>query len=106
MNSDSLLTIYGRGPEKGAWYKQQARHFVEDQSEGVDAPGWSKWVPLGARFTGSVDAHPDSRGYINLFARGLERSIWRRGQMYQNKTVGFFGPWSSMGGRFRGFSCE
>merc|ERR1712048_12833 len=100
MNSDSLLTVYGRGPEKGVWYKQQAHHPVDSASD-----TWSKWVPLGGRFTNSIDAHTDSRGYINIFGRGLDRSIWRRGQMYSNKTVGFFSPWSNMGGRFRSFAC-
>jgi hypothetical protein len=100
MNSDSLLTVYGRGPEKGVWYKQQAHHPVDSPSD-----TWSKWVPLGGRFTASVDAIPDSRGYINIFGRGLDKSVWSRGQMYSNKTVGFFGPWSNMGGRFRSFGC-
>jgi hypothetical protein len=100
MNSDSLLTVYGRGPEKGVWYKQQAHHPVDSPSD-----SWSKWVPLGGRFTASIDAIPDSRGYINIFGRGLDKSVWSRGQMYSNKTVGFFGPWGSMGGRFRSFPC-
>ena len=93
MNTDSLLTVYGRGPEKGVWYKQQAHHPVDSPSD-----SWSKWVPLGGRFTSGVTAAPDARGYINLFGRGLDRSIWKRGQMYSNKTVGFFGPWANMGG--------
>jgi len=100
MNSDSLLTVYGRGPEKGVWYKQQAHHPVDSPSD-----AWSKWVPLGGRFTASIDAIPDSRGYVNIFGRGLDKSVWSRGQMYSNKTVGFFGPWSNMGGRFRAFAC-
>jgi len=100
MNVDSLLTVYGRGPEKGIWYKQQAHHPVDSPSD-----AWSKWVPLGGRFTTSVEAVPDSRGYINLFSRGLDRAIWRRGQMYSNKTVGFFGKWEPLGGRFRAFAC-
>jgi hypothetical protein len=100
MNSDSLLTVYGRGPEKGVWYKQQAHHPVDSPSD-----TWSKWVPLGGRFTASIDAIPDSRGYINIFGRGLDKSIWSRGQVYSNKTVGFFGPWQQMGGRFRAFPC-
>jgi hypothetical protein len=100
MNADSLLTVYGRGPEKGVWYKQQAHHPVDSPSD-----TWSKWVPLGGRFTASIDAIPDSRGYINIFGRGLDRAIWQRGQMYSNKTVGFFGPWKQMGGRFRSFGC-
>jgi len=100
MNSDSLLTVYGRGPEKGVWYKQQAHHPVDSPSD-----SWSKWVPLGGRFTSSISAIPDSRGYVNIFGRGLDKSIWNRGQMYSNKTVGFFGPWANMGGRFRSFAC-
>jgi len=100
MNSDGLLTVYGRGPEKGVWYKQQAHHPVDSPSD-----AWSKWVPLGGRFSGGVDAIPDSRGYINIFGRGLDKSIWTRGQLYSNHTVGFFGPWSNLGGRFRAFPC-
>eukprot|EP00612_Vaucheria_litorea_P008022 CAMPEP_0171474736 /NCGR_PEP_ID=MMETSP0946-20130122/2599_1 /TAXON_ID=109269 /ORGANISM="Vaucheria litorea, Strain CCMP2940" /LENGTH=392 /DNA_ID=CAMNT_0012004717 /DNA_START=24 /DNA_END=1202 /DNA_ORIENTATION=+ len=100
LNSDSLLTVYGRGPEKGVWYKQQAHHPVDSPSD-----LWSKWVPLGGRFSAGVNAMSDSRGYINIFGRGLDKSVWTRGQMYSNKTVGFFGPWSNMGGRFRSFPC-
>merc|ERR1712146_388241 len=73
MNSDSLLTVYGRGPEKGVWYKQQAHHPVDSPSD-----TWSKWVPLGGRFTASIDAIPDSRGYINIFGRGPAKSILTR----------------------------
>jgi hypothetical protein len=100
MNSDSLLTIYGRGPEKGVWYKQQAHHPVDSSSD-----SWSKWVPLGGRFSAGVDAVPDSRGYINIFGRGLDKAIWTRGQMFANNTVGFFGPWTNLGGRFRSYPC-
>lgn len=102
MNTDSLLTVYGRGPEKGIWYKQQAHHPVDSPSD-----AWSRWVPLGGRFSSGVDVAADSRGYINVFGRGLDRSIWTRNQMYSNSTmtVGFFGPMSSMGGRFRSFAC-
>lgn len=100
INSDSLLTVYGRGPEKGVWYKQQAHHPVDSPSD-----AWSKWVPLGGRFSAGIDAIPDSRGYINIFGRGLDKSIWNRAQIYSNKTVGFFGPWSNLGGRFRSFPC-
>merc|ERR1739844_737355 len=100
LNSDFLLTVYGRGPEKGYHYKQQAHHPVDSPSD-----AWSKWVPLGGRFSSSPNTIPDSRGYVNLFGRGIDRSIWSRGQMYSNKTVGFFGPWSNMGGRFRSFPC-
>jgi hypothetical protein len=100
MNSDSLLTVYGRGPEKGVWYKQQAHHPVDSPSD-----AWSKWVPLGGRFSASIDAFTDSRGYVNIFGRGLDKSIWTRGQLYMNHTVGFFGPWTNLGGRFRSFPC-
>jgi len=100
INSDGLLTVYGRGPEKGVWYKQQAHHPVDSPSD-----AWSKWVPLGGRFSASVDSVTDSRGYINVFGRGLDKSIWTRGQFYSNHTVGFFGPWSNLGGRFRAFPC-
>lgn len=100
INSDYLLTVYGRGPEKGVWYKQQAHHPVDSPSD-----SWSKWVPLGGRFSASIDTVADSRGYINIFGRGIDRSMWTRGQMYANKTVGFFGPWTSLGGRFRAFPC-
>jgi hypothetical protein len=100
LNSDSLLTVYGRGPEKGFWYMQQAHHPVDSPSD-----LWSKWVPLGGRFSASPDTALDSRGYVNVFGRGLDRAIWHRGQMYSNKTVGFFGPWTNLGGRFRSFAC-
>jgi hypothetical protein len=100
INSNSLLNIFGRGPEKGAWYKQQSHHPIDSASD-----SWSKWVALGGRFSSAIDAIPDSRGYINIFGRGLDKSVWSRGQMYSNKTVGFFGPWSNMGGRFRSFPC-
>jgi len=100
INSDSLLTIYGRGPEKGVWYKQQAHHPVDSPSD-----AWSKWTPLGGRFSASADVTLDSRGYVNVFGRGLDRGVWHRGQMYSNRTVGFFGPWTNMGGRFRSFPC-
>jgi len=100
INTDSLLTVYGRGPEKGIWYKQQAHHPVDSPSD-----AWSRWVPLGGRFSAGVDVAADSRGYINVFGRGLDRAIWTRGQLYSNKTVGFFGPWSNLGGRFRSFAC-
>jgi len=100
INSDYLLTVYGRGPEKGFWYKQQAHHPVD---AGSDA--WSKWAPLGGRFSSSADVALDSRGYVNVFGRGLDKGIWHRGQLYSNKTVGFFGPWENLGGRFRPFQC-
>jgi len=100
LNSDYLLTVYGRGPEKGIWYKQQAHHPVDSPSD-----VWSKWVPLGGRFSASPDTALDSRGYVNVFGRGLDRAIWHRGQMYSNKTVGFFGPWTNLGGRFRSYAC-
>lgn len=100
LNSDSLLMVYGRGPEKGVWYKQQAHHPVDSPSD-----SWSKWNPLGGRFSTSADVTLDSRGYVNVFGRGLDRSIWHRGQIYSNKTVGFFGPWTNTGGRFRSFPC-
>jgi len=100
INSDGLLTIYGRGPEKGVWYKQQAHHPIDSPSD-----SWSQWVPLGGRFSAGVDAFADSRGYINVFGRGLDKSIWTRGQYYSNHTVGFFGPWSNLAGRFRAFPC-
>jgi len=100
INSDSLLTVFGRGPEKGVWYKQQAHHPVDSPTD-----TWSKWVPLGGRFSASIDTITDSRGYINIYGRGLDRSIWSRGQVYSNHTVGFFAPWSSVGGRFRAFPC-
>jgi len=100
INSDSLLTVYGRGPEKGIWYKQQAHHPVDSPSD-----AWSKWTPLGGRFSASADVTLDSRGYVNVFGRGLDRAIWHRGQMYSNKTVGFFGPWTNLGGRFRSYQC-
>jgi len=100
INSDYLLTVYGRGPEKGVWYKQQAHHPIDSPSD-----SWSKWTPLGGRFSTGIDAVADSRGYINIFGRGLDKSIWSRGQMYANQTVGFFGPWTSTGGRFRPFAC-
>jgi len=100
LNSDGLLTVYGRGPEKGIWYKQQAHHPVDSPSD-----AWSKWVPLGGRFSAGVDTALDSRGYISVFGRGLDRSIWTRSQMYSNHTVGFFGPWTNLGGRFRSFQC-
>jgi len=100
LNTDSLVTIYGRGPEKGVWYKQQAHHPVDSPSD-----SWSKWVPLGGRFSAGIDAIPDSRGFINIFGRGLDKAIWTRGQVYANHTVGFFGPWTSLGGRFRSFPC-
>lgn len=100
INSDQLLTVFGRGPEKGVWYKQQAHHPVDSPSD-----SWSKWVPLGGRFSAAVDIIPDSRGYLNIFGRGLEKGIWSRGQMFANKTVGFFGPWKELSGRFRQFAC-
>jgi len=100
INSDQLLTVYGRGPEKGVWYKQQAHHPIDSPSD-----SWSQWVPLGGRFSAGVDAIPDSRGYINLFGRGLDNALWTRSQVYANQTVGFFGPWSNLGGRFRAFPC-
>lgn len=100
INSDSLLTVYGRGPEKGVWYKQQAHHPVDSPSD-----AWSHWVPLGGRFSSGIDAISDSRGYINIFGRGLDKAIWTRAQVYTNHTVGFFGPWSNIGGRFRTFPC-
>jgi len=100
INSNSLLNVFGRGPEKGAWYKQQSHHPIDSASD-----SWSKWVALGGRFSSAIDAIPDSRGYINIFGRGLDKSVWSRGQMYSNKTVGFFGPWSNLGGRFRSFPC-
>jgi len=100
INSDSLLTMYGVGAEKGIWYKQQAHHPVNSPTD-----AWSKWIPLGGRFSAGVDVVADSRGYINVFGRGLDRSIWTRGQMFSNHTVGFFGPWYSLGGRFRSFAC-
>jgi len=100
MNTDSLLTVYGRGPEKGVWYKQQAHHPVDSPSD-----TWSKWVPLGGRFSAGIDAIADSRGYINLFGRGLDKSVWSRGQLYFNNSVGFYGPWNNLGGRFRSFPC-
>jgi hypothetical protein len=100
INTDQLLTVYGRGPEKGVWYKQQAHHPIDSNSD-----AWSKWVPLGGRFSAGIDAIPDSRGFINIFGRGLDKAIWTRSQMYFNRTVGFFGPWSNLGGRFRSFPC-
>jgi len=100
INSDSLLTIYGRGPEKGVWYKQQAHHPVDSPSD-----SWSRWVPLGGRFSSGIDAIPDSRGYVNIFGLGLDKAVWMRGQMFANNTVGFFGPWANLGGRFRSFAC-
>jgi hypothetical protein len=100
MNSDSLLTVFGRGPEKGVWYKQQAHHPVDSPTD-----TWSKWVPLGGRFSSSIDIITDSRGYLNIYGRGIDRSIWSRGQVFANKTVGFFSPWYSAGGRFRAFPC-
>jgi len=100
INSDYLLTAFGRGPEKGYWYKQQAHHPVDSPSD-----AWSKWVPLGGRFSASLDSVRDSRGYINVFGRGLDRSIYTRAQMYSNKTVGFFASWQNLGGRFRAFPC-
>jgi len=100
MNSDSLLVVFGRGPEKGVWYKQQAHHPVDSPTD-----VWSKWSPLGGRFSSSIDTVVDSRGYINVFGRGLDNQVWSRGQVFSNKTVGFFAPWSSYGGRFRAFPC-
>lgn len=100
INTDSLLTVYGRGPEKGVWYKQQAHHPVDSPSD-----AWSRWVPLGGRFSSGIDAISDSRGYINVFGRGLDKAIWTRGQVFVNHTVGFFGPWTNLGGRFRSFPC-
>merc|ERR1712066_571950 len=106
MNSDSLLTVFGRGPEKGAWYKQQAHHPLDSPSD-----AWSTWKPLDGRFTTSIEAIPDSRGFLNIFGRGLDKSLWYRGQQYSNKTIGFFGPWKVVPipeegkamGRFRAF---
>eukprot|EP00300_Choanocystis_sp_HF-7_P002201 c11709_g1_i1.p1 GENE.c11709_g1_i1~~c11709_g1_i1.p1 ORF type:complete len:406 (+),score=83.36 c11709_g1_i1:40-1218(+) len=100
MNSDSLLTIYARGPEKGVWYKQQAHHPVDSPSD-----SWSKWVPLGGRFSSGIDTVRDAHGYIHIFGRGLDTSIWSRGQMFANGTVGFFGQWTNLGGHFRSFQC-
>lgn len=100
MNSDSLLTVFGRGPEKGAWYKQQAHHPLDSPSD-----AWSKWQPLQGRFTSSIEAIPDSRGFINVFGRGLDKSIWYRSQKYSNKTIGFFDDWILTGGRFRAYPC-
>eukprot|EP00300_Choanocystis_sp_HF-7_P003489 c12672_g1_i1.p1 GENE.c12672_g1_i1~~c12672_g1_i1.p1 ORF type:complete len:388 (+),score=77.55 c12672_g1_i1:45-1208(+) len=100
LSSDSLLTVFGRGPEKGAWYKQQAHHPVDSSTD-----SWTEWISLGGRFSASIDSHPDSRGYISVFGRGLDKSIWTRSQIYVNHTVGFFGAWSDLGGRFRSFSC-
>jgi len=100
INSDSLLTVFGRGPEKGVWYKQQAHHPVDSPSD-----AWSRWVPLGGRFSSTMDVASDVQGFIHVFGRGLDRSIWVRGQMYSDKAVGFFGPWANLGGRFRSFPC-
>jgi hypothetical protein len=100
MNSNYLLNVFGRGPEKGFWYKQQAHHPVDSPSD-----AWSKWSALGGRFSTSPDLALDSRGYVNVFGRGLDRAIWHRGQIFSNNTVGFLGPWTKMGGRFRSFAC-
>jgi hypothetical protein len=100
INSDSLLTIYSVGAEKGIWYKQQVHHPVDSPKD-----SWSNWVPLGGRFSAGVDVAADTRGYISIFGRGIDRSIWVRGQKYSNKTVGFYDSWYNLGGHFRSFAC-
>jgi len=100
INSDQMLTVYGRGSEKGVWYKQQIVEPVDATSD-----SWGSWVPLGGRFSAGVEAITDSRSYMHLFGRGLDKSIWTRAQVRQNRTLGFFGSWSSLGGRFRSFPC-
>lgn len=45
INSDFLLTVYGRGPEKGVWYKQQAHHPIDSPSD-----AWNgRWQAQRAR---------------------------------------------------------
>lgn len=100
LNSDGLLTIFGRGPDKGIWYKLQAHHPVDSPSD-----TWSRWVSLGGRFSAGFDVATDSRGYLNVFGRGLDKSLWTVRQSYSNHTVGFFSPLSDLHGRFRAFAC-
>jgi len=100
LNTDSLLTVYGKGPEKGVWYKQQAHHPVNSTSD-----SWSKWVALGGRFSAGVDAVVDNRSMINIFGRGMDKAIWSRTQVTLDGSVGYFGDWKSLGGNFRSFAC-
>jgi hypothetical protein len=100
LNPDTLLSVFGRGPDKGAWFKQQAHHPVDSPSD-----AWSSWMPLGGRFSTGIDVAADANGFLHVFGRGVDKKIWTRGQMYSNKTVGFFGPWVNLGGRFRPFPC-
>eukprot|EP00298_Acanthocystis_sp_HF-20_P013593 c20424_g2_i1.p1 GENE.c20424_g2_i1~~c20424_g2_i1.p1 ORF type:complete len:409 (+),score=176.72 c20424_g2_i1:37-1227(+) len=105
LNFDGVLTIFGRGPEKGVWYKQQKQYSHEIQISGPLSENWSDWVPLGGRFSAGIDVIQDNRGYSNIFGAGLDKSIWTRNQVMINGTIGFYGPWKSLGGHFRTFPC-
>jgi hypothetical protein len=100
LNFQNLITVFGKGPEKGVWYKQQAHHPADSE---VDS--WSQWVPLGGKFSSGVDSAVDSRGFVHIFGKAHDNTIWTRGQVYVNNTVGFYGPWESLGGHFQSFPC-
>eukprot|EP00298_Acanthocystis_sp_HF-20_P029984 c8994_g1_i2.p1 GENE.c8994_g1_i2~~c8994_g1_i2.p1 ORF type:complete len:392 (+),score=163.00 c8994_g1_i2:44-1219(+) len=96
-NLDGLLTIFGRGPENGVWQKQQLNN--------PESEIWGPWTPVGGRFDSSVNLITNNKGEVNIFGCGVDDSIWVRSQSTINHSVGFFGNWTNLGGRFRVFPC-
>jgi len=97
VNDEGTLDVFGRGPDRHVWHKHEYL-----TKEGLT---YTSWQDLGGiASTGPVSVVRGD-GLLQLFARGPERAIWTRAQEEAKNGTLAWGPWESLGGNTKSYSC-
>jgi hypothetical protein len=76
LNTVNLLEIFVRASDKAFWHRCQVASLPPNERE-VD---WNEWQSLGGVFSSGPSAVVNGDGLIDIFGRGADKAIWRKGQ--------------------------
>lgn len=88
-NADGRLQMFVRGMDKAIWYKSQIH---------PNGGTWTNWKCIGGRFTGSPVSVLSSEGYLHVFAKGENGTLYHIGQSHNDTSAAVWGEWASLGG--------
>merc|ERR1711908_37680 len=94
MSAVNLVEVYARGADKALWRKNQ-------RVNATSAPHvhWSTWESIGGVFSSGPSAVLNLDGLVDVFARGTDKSIWHKKQVYRESGAEVsWKPWESLAG--------
>jgi len=93
LSSEGYLYVFAVAEDRSLLYKYQ---FEDTSSNEVN---WSTWQSLGGSLTSLPSVVLDTEGLIHIFARGLDRGLWHKGQIADNQPRSVrWDEWESLGG--------